>query len=169
MRTLSLLLAAAAALAAPASAFAIEPHFKPLEYLVGHCWRARFKNGQQDVQCYRALYGGKLLQSTHVVEGSQPRYEGMSVFSWDAAHKRVRYHYFTSTGAVSEGYFDNRAEGIVIPERHVGDDGKVTELETSYERDGDDAYKVVTREKTAQGWVERWSLRYLREPAADAP
>ena len=93
----------------------------------------------------------------------------MSVFSWDAVNKRVRYHYFTSTGAVSEGYFDNRAEGIVIPERHVGDDGKVTELETRYERDGDDAYNVVTREKTAEGWVERWSLRYRREPAADRP
>ena len=169
MHTPSLLLAIAAALAAPATSFAIEPHFKPLEYLVGHCWRASFKNGQQDVQCYRSLYGGKLLQSTHVVEGSQPRYEGMSVFSWDAAHKRVRYHYFTSTGAVSEGYFDNRAEGIVIPERHVGDDGKVTELETRYERDGGDAYKVVTREKTPQGWVERWSLQYRREPAAAPP
>ncbi len=169
MRVPILLLAMAAALAAPSAALALEPHFKPLEYLVGHCWRARFKNGQQDVQCYRALYGGKLLQSTHVVEGSQPRYEGMSVFSWDAANKRVRYHYFTSTGAVSEGYFDNRAKEIVIPERHVGDDGKVTELETHYERDGDDAYNVVTREKTAKGWVERWTLNYRREPATDKP
>ena len=164
-----LLLAIAAALAAPAPAIALEPHFKPLAYLVGHCWRARFKNGQQDVQCYRSLYGGKLLQSTHVVEGSQPRYEGMSVFSWDAANKRVRYHYFTSTGAVSEGHFDDRADGIVIPERHVGDDGKVTELETRYERDGDDAYNVVTREKTAKGWVERWTLNYRREPATGTP
>ncbi len=153
MRAPTLLLAIAAALAAPSAAYAIEPHFKPLEYLVGHCWRARFKNGQQDVQCYRSLYGGKLLQSTHVVEGSQPRYEGMSVFSWDAANKRVRYHYFTSTGAVSEGYFDNRAKEIVIPERHVGDD----------------AYNVVTREKTAKGWVERWTLNYRREPATDKP
>ena len=169
MHILSLLLASAAALATPTQASAIEAHFKPLEYLVGHCWRARFKNGQEDVQCYRSLYAGKLLQSTHVVEGSQPRYEGTSIFSWDAANKRVRYHYFTSTGAVSEGYFDNRAEGIVIPERHVGDDGKVTELETRYERDGPDAYKVVTREKTAQGWVERWTLRYQREPGARMP
>lgn len=172
MRMLPFLLYSAlftACVSAPQRARAVEPHFAPLEYLVGHCWRATFKNGQQDVQCYQALYGGKLLQATHVVEGSQPRYEGVSIFSWDAANKRLRYHYFTSTGAVSEGHFANDAEGIVIPERHVGDDGKVTELETRYQREGDDAYRVVTREKTAGGWVERRDLEYRREPATKAP
>lgn len=171
MRTRLLLCSAlfAAWIGVPHPAHALEPHFAPLEYLVGHCWRAKFKNGQQDVQCYQALYGGMLVQATHVVEGSQPRYEGVSIFSWDAANKRLRFHYFTSTGAVSEGHFDHAAEGIVIPERHVGDDGRVTELETRYQRDGDDAYRVETREKTAGGWVERMDLRYRREPATKAP
>lgn len=159
----------AACIGVPHFAHALEPHFAPLEYLVGHCWRAKFKSGQQDVQCYKALYGGKLVQATHVVEGSQPRYEGVSIFSWDAANKRLRFHYFTSTGAVSEGHFANAAEGIVIPERHVGDDGKVTQLETRYLRDGDDAYRVVTREKTYAGWVERMDLQYRREPASTTP
>ena len=169
MRTLSLLLVVSAALATPATASAIEPHFKPLEYLVGHCWRARFKNGQQDVQCYRALYGGKLLQSTHVVEGSQPRYEGMSVFSWDAARKRVRYHYFTSTGAVSEGWFEKKDDGYVIPERHVSPDGTVVELESLYKAEGKDGYRVITREKTKDGWVERRNMHYKQVERRDPP
>ena len=142
----------------------LEPHFAPLDYMIGHCWRATFKNGQQDVQCYRALYGGKLVEATHVVEGSQPRYEGVSIFSWDAANKRLRFHYFTSTGAVAEGYFANDVEGVLIPERHVGDDGTVTDMETRYQRVGDTAYRVVTREKTKTGWVERMDLLYQREP-----
>lgn len=151
-----------AAAAQPATT--LEPHFAPLEYMIGHCWRAKFKNGQQDVQCYRALYGGRLVEATHVVEGSQPRYEGVSIFSWDATNKRLRFHYFTSTGAVSEGHFANDAEGALIPERHVAEDGTITEMETRYRRDGDKAYRVVTSEKTAAGWVERMNLLYQREP-----
>ena len=152
-----------------AAGAALEPHFAPLEFLAGHCWKAKFPDGKQDVQCFEALYGGKLMQSDHVVLGSQPRYEGRTVFSWDAAHKRIRYHYFTSTGAVSEGHFEQGENGFVIPERHVGDDGKVTELESSYRPDGEYAYRVVSREKTPQGWVERMNLHYLRDDAPQTP
>ncbi|MCI4568553.1 hypothetical protein [Lysobacter sp. CFH 32150] len=163
--SLLLLVAVVASNAAAAQpAITLEPYFAPLEYMIGHCWRAKFKNGQQDVQCYRALYGGKLVEATHVVEGSQPRYEGVSIFSWDATNKRLRFHYFTSTGAVAEGHFANDAKGVLIPERHVGEDGTVTEMETRYQREGDTAYRVVTSEKTATGWVERMNLLYQREP-----
>lgn len=154
--------------AAVEPATTLEPHFAPLDYMIGHCWRAKFKDGKEDVQCYRALYGGKLVQSTHVVEGSQPRYEGTAIFSWDAANKRLRFHYFTSTGAVSEGFFASDVKGALIPERHVAEDGTITEMETRYQRDGDNAYRVVTSEKTATGWVERRNLLYQREPAPEA-
>lgn len=167
MRTAPLALAL---LVLPAAASAaLEPHFAPLEFLTGHCWRASFPDGKQhDVQCYESLCGGKLVQSEHVVLGSEPRYEGTTIFSWDAANKRIRFHYFTSTGAVSEGYFASGADGIAIPERHVGKDGKVTEMESSYRPDGQYAYRVVTREKTAKGWVERMNLRYVRSDAPEA-
>lgn len=148
---------------------ALEAHFSSLEFLVGHCWKAAFPDGKQDVQCFESLYGGKLVQSEHVVLGSEPRYEGRTVFSWDAKQNRIRFHYFTSTGAVSEGHFAPGADGIVIPERHVGDDGKVTELESSYRPDGEYAYRVISREKTAQGWVERMNMHYLRDDAPQAP
>lgn len=159
-----LLLAAAlvaGAIAAP-PARGLEAHFAPLAYLVGHCWEATFKNGQRDVQCYESLYGGRLVRSNHIVHGSQPRYEGVTMFSWDGARERLRFHYFTGTGAVSEGFFANDADGMVIPEQHVDKNGAVLELETRYRRDGDDAYHVVTREKTASGWVERRNLHYRR-------
>lgn len=167
MKTASLALAL---LATPvAASAALEPHFAPLEFLAGHCWRAPFPDGKQhDVQCYESLYGGKLVKSEHVVLGSEPRYEGTTIFSWDASGKRIRFHYFTSTGAVSEGYFASGADGISIPERHVAKDGKVTEMESSYKPDGQYAYRVVTREKTAKGWVERMNMRYVRSDAPEA-
>lgn len=150
---------AAQAEEAPASRFA------PLEYLGGHCWKASFENGQTDEQCYDWLYGGKFLRSKHVVN-SDPPYEGTTIFSWDSKESRIRFHYFTSTGAVSEGYLEPDGEGIRIPETHVGEDGKTTEMETSYQQYGEVEYRVVSREKTAEGWKEMWALSYRR---VDAP
>jgi len=53
---------------------------------------------------------------------------------------------------------------VLIPERHVAEDGTVTDMETRYQRDGDTAYRVVTCEKTKAGCVERMNLLYQREP-----
>ena len=104
---------------------AVDPRFEPIAFLVGHCWRAPFPDGKQyDVQCFAPLYDGKLVENTHVVHGSEPVYQGKSMFSWDDVNKHVRFHYFTSTGAVSEGYFAKSAEGHVIPEKHIGPDGR---------------------------------------------
>ena len=169
MRTALLLTAALAAAGAHASESAapaaLDPHFDAIAFLVGHCWRADFPGGKQsDVQCFESLYGGKLVGNWHVVEGSKPVYEGQSIFSWDDANQRLRYHYFTSTGAVSEGYFVQGADGATIPERHVSPDGSVIELESRYRPEGKDAYRVITREKTKDGWVERRNLHYVRIP-----
>ena len=163
MRTALLLTALLAANAHAADTPKVDPHFKPIAFLVGHCWRAEFPGGKLvDVQCFESLYEGKLVGNWHRVEGTDPLYEGQSIFSWDDANKRVRYHYFTSTGAVSEGYFVTGAGGATIPERHVSPDGSVIELESSYRPEGDDGYRVITREKTPDGWVERRNLHYKR-------
>lgn len=149
----------------------LAPHFQPLAYLVGHCWRAPFADGKQrDLQCFESLYDGKLVGNSHMVQGSDPLYEGQTIFSWDEANRRIRFHYFTSAGAVSEGHFVANADGtMTIPERHVGKDGAVTELENLYQRDGEHTYRVVTRQKTAGGWKEVMSLRYVRTDMEASP
>lgn len=165
--------ALAVAIAAPATAAGppLDPHFAPLAHLVGHCWRAAFPDGKQrDLQCFESMYGGKLVGNTHMVQGSDPLYQGQSIFSWDDAHQRIRFHYFTSTGAVSEGHFVPGTEGaMTIPERHVGKDGAVTELENIYRRDGEHAYRVITRQKTADGWKDVMDLRYVRTDMEASP
>jgi hypothetical protein len=173
MRT-SILAIALSIVAAPLGAAEppkLDPRFAPLAYLVGHCWRALFPDGKlRDLQCFSSMYGGKLVGNTHMVQGSEPLYQGQTIYSWDDAHQRIRFHYFTSTGAVSEGHFVPGADGaITIPERHVGKDGAVTELENTYRRDGEHAYRAVTRQKTAGGWKDVMNLRYVRTDMEASP
>ena len=157
-------LALAPSFLASAAEPALDPHFQPLAHLIGHCWRATFPDGKQrDLQCFESMYGGKLIGNTHMVQGSDPLYQGQTIFSWDDTNKRIRFHYFTSTGAVSEGYFVAGADGaMTIPERHVGKDGTVIELENAHRRDGDQAYRVTTRQKGKDGWKQVMDLRYVR-------
>ncbi|MGH8495984.1 MAG: hypothetical protein ACREVN_07590 [Gammaproteobacteria bacterium] len=161
---LALVAVATAAAETPAS------RFEALEYLAGHCWTARFDNGRTDEQCYDWLYGGRFLRSRHVVD-SDPPYEGTTIFSWDPEKSRIRFHYFTSMGAVSEGYLEPDGDAIRIPETHVGEDGKTTAMETSYRRSGEREYRVASREQTDEGWQEMWTLIYRRvdSPASAQP
>lgn len=152
-----------------AHADGLDPRFAPIEFLVGHCWRASFSERERDLQCFESLYGGKLIGNSHMVQGSDPLYQGQTIFSWDEANKRIRFHYFTSTGAVSEGHFEQTPEGIMVPERHVGADGKVTEMRNWFLPEGEFAYRVIAREKTGDTWTERRNFRYLRTDAPEVP
>ena len=150
------------ALAFAAPAAALEPHFAPIAFTVGHCWRAPFPNGQEDEQCFAPMHGGRLVHNTHVVHGSEPAYGGTTIYSWDADRGRVRFHYFTSTGAVSEGHLLPIEGGYTVPERHVGASGKVTEVESEFRRDGAVAFTVVTRQNRDHGWQDLGRRRYVR-------
>jgi TolB protein len=115
------------------------------------------------------MYDGRFVRNTHTVIGKAPPfYGGLTMYSHDPASDRIRFHYFTSTGAVSTGELQPDGDGFVIPERHVGADGGVTELETRFRRDGEYAYRTETRKKTATGWQPMMSLRYLRSDAPEA-
>ena len=86
-------LALAPSFLASAAEPALDPHFQPLAHLVGHCWRATFPDGKQrDLQCFESMYGGKLVGNTHMVQGSDPLYQGQTIFSWDDANQRIRFH-----------------------------------------------------------------------------
>jgi hypothetical protein len=147
---------------------ALEPHFDPIAFTVGHCWRAEFSNGMEDEQCFAAMYDGRMVHNTHVLHGSDPRYGGTTIYSWDAAQGRVRFHYFTSTGAVSEGHLVAHEEGYTVPERHVGADGTVTELESVFRRDGDEAFTVTTRQRKDGAWEDFGQRRYVRSQRVPA-
>lgn len=140
----------------------------PLDFLLGHCWQAEFDARTRDIQCFTPLYDGKLVHNTHMVLGTEPPYEGLTLYSWDPDNARIRFHYFTSTGAVSEGHAEPIDGGLRFPERHVGRDGTLTELDTTFRPDGASAYTVVTRQRTGGAWSEVRSVRYQRMESGGA-
>ncbi len=155
-------------LPAVAGSATAEDPFADLRFLAGHCWRGDFGNGSVDTQCYELLYDGAFLRSIHEVKRGDedtPSYGGITLFSWDGQAKRVRFHYFSRDGAVSEGYFASDAEGIVIPERHVSPDGSVMEIETRYDPLDADSYEVVSRSLKDGEWRLMFQATYRRVDA----
>ncbi|MBD8526970.1 TolB family protein [Pseudomarimonas arenosa] len=144
-----------------ASAEQLRVELAPLEALSGHCWIADFGQGKRDVQCFQPMYGGQLLHNTHMIVGSEPRYEGLTVYSWDGEHKRIRFHYFTSQGAVSEGHALPTEGALVFPELHRSSEGQLTELETRMTL-GNDHYSVITRRKSGSEWRDEFRADYKR-------
>lgn len=152
----------AAVPACSANGAELRAELQPLASLVSHCWMADLGEGKRDVQCFQPMYGGAMVQNTHMVLGTQPRYEGLTVYSWDGENRRIRFHYFTSTGAVSEGYAVPGKSGLSFPERHVDSDGKLTEVDTQWQFLGGDSYQVITRQKQDGQWRDGFKAEYRR-------
>jgi len=159
---LALLLLPFAASAEPA------PHFQPQAFLAGHCWKGTFPDGQQtDEHCFEWVYGGKFLRDRHVV--SKDAYGGETIYFWDADAKAVHYLYFNTAGGVSRGSVAARDDGtLVFPEERYSAEGVEQVYRSSWRREGDDAYLVLTEIQTPEGWKEAWHMRMLRQ-APDRP
>src|SRR5438128_7032322 len=126
-----LLLAAALISARPLAA---QANFKPLEFLVGHCWIGTFPDGKQtDEHCFEWVYDRKFIRDRHVVRGAPALYEGESIYSWDAKAKRVAFSYYNSLGDVTTGAVEETAEGIVFPQKIESAVG-TTELKSVWTR-----------------------------------
>lgn len=126
--------------------------FAAIAPLIGHCWIAPIGDaGMRDVQCFERMYGDSFVRNTHIVLGGKLPYEGTSIYSWDGDKQRLRYHYFTSTGAVSEGQVDG-TDTPVFSEAHTSLSGNVTLLRSEVRFAGDLlSYTVQTRSANADG------------------
>lgn len=154
-----------AALAATASAADGDP-LAQLRYLEGSCWRAEFSGGQQaDYQCVEPMVDGHFLRSKHVVLGTSPEYWGETVYYWDGETKGIRFIYFTSIGATSQGavHFDEEGTGFV-EERYVLEDGHVIDLSAKLSRPAADRYDVLVRAREGTGWGEETAMKFHRLP-----
>jgi len=144
-------------------------HLAPLAFLAGHCWEGEFDNGYRDVQCYDWLYQEKFLRSEHRVIGTSPQYEGITYYGWDPQRQRIRFHYFTSTGAVSEGYLEAIDGGFRVPEQHVDADGNVTEIETAFTQTDENHYSAASRRRADGEWRILHTAVYRRLDATESP
>lgn len=133
----------AAGLAASAPQF---PSLKPLEFLIGHCWRGEFsKTGQQDTHCFEPVYGGAHVRDRHEVTGKAEVYRGESLYSWNPEKKAIEYTYWNSAGGISRGGLTSTADRLIFDnEEHLRADGSRVTFSTFWRRVGTDSFEVVT-------------------------
>jgi uncharacterized protein YndB with AHSA1/START domain len=129
-------------LALLAAAVSPEAGLKPLEFLIGHCWRAEFKPGTTDTHCFERAYGGKHIRDRHEVTGG---YAGETLYSWDGKAAQVTYTYWNSLGGVSRGTMKPVGERLDFgDEAYTAPDGRTARIATHWRFRGADAYEAVT-------------------------
>ncbi len=139
---IALLIAAAAVAEAPE----LRQGLEPLSFLVGHCWEGRFPDtGEKDVHCFESVYGGQHVRDRHEVTGPGAPYRGETLYSWDAAAKRVGYTYWNSSGGVSRGTMAAKGDSLDFGDQiYTGADGRKTTISTLWRKVGADAYETVS-------------------------
>ncbi len=140
-----------------------EADLAPLEFLVGSCWLGTFPDGKKtDEHCFEWMLERKFIRDRHVVRGGEP-YQGESVLGWDSNAKRLGFWYWNSDGLLTTGTIRYTPEGIVFPERYTTPKGEV-QMEALWTPVGNDAYRVLQRERTAAGWKTLWTMELRRKP-----
>ncbi len=164
MRTLLMLVAAlpAMVLAQPKSQSAA--HFEPQAFLAGSCWKGTFPDGKQvDEHCFEWIYGGQFLRDRHTVAGGPAPYGGETIYYFDAPSKTVHYLYINVLGGNSRGTVTAKEGVLLFPEEAYSDGKQQQTFRSSWRRDGDDAYLVLTEVKAPDGWKEAWRTRMQRQ------
>lgn len=134
----------------------------PMQFLVGHCWQARFDDERRDVQCFNALYGGRIIEAEHMLLGEGPPYEGKALYLRDAETGNLRFDYVASDGGRSSGRSLSADEPLRFIETHIAEDGTQSEFESLLQADGDTAYRALTRIRREGEWVTVRDARYER-------
>ena len=160
----ALALGVTAAPGSPAGAGAAADPYRPLAFLIGHCWRGTFADGAQtDEHCFSWIYGGKFVRDEHVVRRpGRPDGFGESIYLWDSASARLEFLYIESAGGFSRGAVTAEDGALVFPAASYVEKGETQTYRSRWQRVGDDAYDVVTEFQVKDRWVAGFSLRMQR-------
>lgn len=142
----------------------------PLAFLAGHCWQGTFPDGEHvDTRCAEFFYDDAFLRDRHLVRGPSPDYRGETIYHVDPERGVVTYRYWSSPGAVSNGDMHLDGDDLVFPgERHVGEDGTITEIRSLIRPLAEDRYLSVTEKRTESGWEEMWTIEFTRLEGSSA-
>ncbi len=146
--------------AAPAAEPAVANPHQPLAFLVGHCWRGAFPEGQvTDKHCFSWIYDGRFVRDLHVVDrggGQQDR--GESIYLWDTAARQLQYLYIESAGGFSRGTVSAEGDTLVFPPTHYTENGAERTYRSRWRRVGADAYDVVTEFSVKNAWTPGFTV-----------
>jgi hypothetical protein len=139
-------------------------HFQAQAFLAGSCWKGAFPDGKQvDEHCFEWVYDRQFLRDRHTVVGGSAPYGGETIYYFDAASKAVHYLYINVLGGHSRGTMTVQDGALVFPEESYSDGKQQRTYRSTWRRDGDATYLVLTEVKTPQGWTEAWRVRMQRQ------
>jgi hypothetical protein len=153
-----------------AAAPALNPNLQPMAFVVGSCWRGTFPDGRRtDTHCFTPAYGGAFIRDRHVVENGPRPYSGETFFRWDAAASRIRYAYYASGGNYSAGEAAPVENGLSFSDETMARGSERMEIRSSWQREGADAYQVLTEVRQGENWREVLRMRMVRVGPAREP
>lgn len=161
VRAASLLLLAA--LPAAAQSIPGDPQrFAPVADLAGSCWMGVFsESGARDVHCYEWALDGGFIRDRHEVHGAEGTYAGETFYGPTSSEGELRFWYFNTLGGVSEGGVRAEEGSWTFSEIYSGGD-RTLEMRTVMTRPDEDAYEVVTEQRSGEKWTEIARVRYTR-------
>ena len=142
--------------------------------LAGTCWQGAFPDGATvHTQCYTTQFG-KFLRGTATLEVTKDgardvRFEGDSVFAWDAGAKRIAYTIWGSDGSLRTlaAHFDG--DDLVFPVPDRADPAKVA-FRSVWRRIDAASFEVRRERPHGDGWNRELTVVYRKAPpAAGAP
>jgi hypothetical protein len=139
------------------------PDFRPLEFLVGHCWVGTFPDGKaSDQHCFEWVFDRKFIRDRHVVRGGPPApYAGETLYGWDPEKKRMGFWYWSSEGELLTGTVEYRPDSIVFPTKYVTEKGTV-ELRAIWTRLSPDSYRAEESQRLRAEWKPLWAMELKR-------
>ena len=151
---------------AAAAADAPSP-YAPLAFLAGQCWQGALPGGKDiDTHCFSWIYGGKFLRDQHTVHGAgHDDYLGESIYFWDSAAKKLQYLYIENAGGSSLGAVQASGDALVFPDTTYQENGETQVYRSRWQKNGSDAYDVVTEFKNKDGWTPGFSV-HMKKTAA---
>jgi len=138
--------------------------FKPMAFLVGHCWKGDFADGKQtDEHCFQWLYGGTAMRDTHTVRApNRPDYVGETTYYFDSAAKRVEWVYIENQGGISRGTVESAGGALVFPPTQFVGGGESMTYRVRWTPIGADAYEAWSEMRTKDGWSTMFKVTMKR-------
>ena len=120
-------------------------HFQPQAFLAGSCWKGTFPDGKQSTSTASngSTAGGSCATGTRSPAVPRLTAEKRSITS-DTPSKSVHYLYINMLGGNSRGTVMVKDGVLVFPEETYSDGKQQQTYRSSWRRDGDDAYFVLT-------------------------
>jgi hypothetical protein len=155
--------------AAGADKPALNPHFEPLQPLLGKTWKGTFKNSKPekpvvDISRWERALNGQAIRVLHSI--NEGIYGGETIFVWDEKAKHIAYYYFTTEGYMTTGTVEFKEGKIITHEDVKGDANGVTEVKGTSEIQPDGKFHVKAEYMKKGEWAPGHEVTYEEDAAS---